>query len=76
MFKEMLSLLPGHYKKKDKKNNNMKPDKLFNVSLKIGYETKLGIVKAEDMPAALDYLHKEYPNWTVDSIEETIRTIL
>ena len=54
----------------------MKADKLFNVSLKIGYETKLGIVKAEDMPEALDYLATEYPNWTVDSIDESPRTIL
>ena len=72
----MLSLIKSLYKKQNKKNNNMKADKLFNVSLKIGYETKLGIVKAEDMPEALDYLATEYPNWTVDSIDESPRTIL
>ena len=54
----------------------MKADKLFNVIIVLGYERKLGIVKAEDMPEALGYLATEYPNWTVDSIDESPRTIL
>ena len=74
MFRDMLSLLPSHYK--NNPTNNMKPDKLFNVSLKIGYETKLGIVKAEDIASALDFLAREYPTWHVDSIDASPRTIL
>ena len=54
----------------------MKPDKLFNVKLMIDFEIKLGIVKAEDMASALDYLRREYPNWHIDSIDESPRTIL
>ena len=74
MFRDMLSLLPSNYK--NKPTNNMEPDKLFNVIIVLGYERKLGIVKAEDIPEAMGYLKENYPNWVIESIDESIRTIL
>lgn len=58
----------------------MQPDKLFHVTLvslvSEGYESILGIVKAESLPEALQYIGREYPNYSVQSIEETSRILL
>lgn len=51
----------------------MKTDKLFNVTLS---ESRLGVVKAESIEDAVAYIKKEYPNETIQSIEETIRKLL
>jgi len=54
----------------------MNADKLFNVTLELGGTRTHGIVKAENMPEALQYIGREYPNHSVLSIDESIRTIL
>ena len=54
----------------------MQSDKLFNVTLTLGQERINGIVKAENMPEALQYIGREYPNHSIESIEESFRQLL
>lgn len=59
----------------------MQTDKLFFVTLTILNEQGLtdqtfGIVKAENMPEALQYVGREYPHHSIASIEETHRIML
>ena len=53
----------------------MKEDTLFNVVLKYldnGYDKRIyGIVKAESISDALEYLKREYPTMDVDSIDKS-----
>ena len=54
----------------------MQSDKLFNVTLTLGHDRINGTVKAENMPEALQYIGREYPNYSVESIEESFRKML
>lgn len=54
----------------------MTKDKLFNVTLTLGNTRLNGVVKAENMPEALQYIGREYQNYSVESIEESWRTLL
>jgi hypothetical protein len=51
-------------------------NKLFNVTLTLGAERIMGVVKAENMPEALQYIAREYPNYSVEAIEESFRQLL
>lgn len=54
----------------------MQADTLFFVTLIAGDERLNGIVKAENMPEALQYIGREYPNYSVQSIEQSFRKLL
>lgn len=54
----------------------MTQDKLFNVTLTLGDERINGILKAETIPEALQFIAREYPNHSVESIEESFRKLL
>lgn len=55
----------------------MQPDKLFYVTLTLGNSEYIdGIVKAESLAEALQYIGREYPNHSVKSIEESHRKLI
>lgn len=54
----------------------MQADKLFFVTLTTPTDRIDGVVKAENMPEALQYIGREYPNYSVQSIEQSFRKLL